>query len=201
MYTLNFLASHASMVEVAEPGYEAITYSLITTATNAVSPLSAVISYQLLGKSQCLYYFRYALGLLCILLYNHTSIPIYYFIVSILSVIKWSRKHRRGYTSSQTRDGKVRMYFLSQLLGLHRYSLSFDTNFSSFLPPTLETACTPLSSFLIYLVCCHCPYYQDKRRKRGSLLPRAKDLHFGARMSLGQHLHFFPIQRLWLLSQ
>ena len=26
MYTLNFLASHASMVEVAEPGYEAITY-------------------------------------------------------------------------------------------------------------------------------------------------------------------------------
>mmetsp|Transcript_21966 Transcript_21966/g.46351 ORF Transcript_21966/g.46351 Transcript_21966/m.46351 type:complete len:696 (-) Transcript_21966:177-2264(-) len=49
MYTLNFLASHASMVEVAEPGYEAITYSMITTATNAVSPLSAVISYQLLA--------------------------------------------------------------------------------------------------------------------------------------------------------
>lgn len=49
MYTLNFLASHACMVEVAEPGYEAITYSLITTATNAVSPLSAVISYQLLA--------------------------------------------------------------------------------------------------------------------------------------------------------
>jgi len=49
MYTLNFLASHASMVEVAEPGHEAITYSLITTATNAVSPLSAVISYQLLA--------------------------------------------------------------------------------------------------------------------------------------------------------
>mmetsp|Transcript_14450 Transcript_14450/g.31341 ORF Transcript_14450/g.31341 Transcript_14450/m.31341 type:complete len:689 (+) Transcript_14450:124-2190(+) len=49
MYTLNFLASHAAMVEVAEPGYEAITYSLITTATNAVSPLSAVISYQLLA--------------------------------------------------------------------------------------------------------------------------------------------------------
>ncbi len=49
MYTLNFLASHASMVEVAEPGYEAITYSLITTATNAVSPLSAVVSYQLLA--------------------------------------------------------------------------------------------------------------------------------------------------------
>ena len=37
------------MVEVAEPGYEAITYSLITTASNAVSPLSAVISYQLLA--------------------------------------------------------------------------------------------------------------------------------------------------------
>merc|ERR1719296_434543 len=37
------------MVEVAEPGYEAMTYSLITTATNAVSPLSAVISYQLLA--------------------------------------------------------------------------------------------------------------------------------------------------------
>lgn len=49
MYTLNFLASHASMVEVAQPGYEAITYSLITTATNAVSPLSAVVSYQLLA--------------------------------------------------------------------------------------------------------------------------------------------------------
>lgn len=49
MYTLNFLASHAAMVEVAEPGYEAITYSMITTATNAVSPLSAVISYQLLA--------------------------------------------------------------------------------------------------------------------------------------------------------
>lgn len=49
MYTLNFLASHAAMVEVAEPGYEAITYSLITTATNAVGPLSAVISYQLLA--------------------------------------------------------------------------------------------------------------------------------------------------------
>ena len=37
------------MVEVAEPGYEAITYSLITTASNAVAPLSAVISYQLLA--------------------------------------------------------------------------------------------------------------------------------------------------------
>lgn len=49
MYTLNFLASHAAMVEVAQPGYEAITYSLITTSTNAVYPLSAVVSYQLLA--------------------------------------------------------------------------------------------------------------------------------------------------------
>jgi len=49
MYTLNFLASHACMIEVASPGYEAITYGLITTATNATSPLSAVISYQLLA--------------------------------------------------------------------------------------------------------------------------------------------------------
>lgn len=49
MYTLNFLASHACMVEVAEPGFEAISYSLITTASNAVSPLSAVVSYQLLA--------------------------------------------------------------------------------------------------------------------------------------------------------
>jgi hypothetical protein len=37
------------MVEVAEPGFEAVTYSLITTATNSVTPLSAVISYQLLA--------------------------------------------------------------------------------------------------------------------------------------------------------
>ena len=43
------ILSHACMVEVAEPGYEAITYSLITTASNAVAPLSAVISYQLLA--------------------------------------------------------------------------------------------------------------------------------------------------------
>lgn len=34
---------------MAEPGYEAITYAMITTATNAVSPLSAVVSYQLLA--------------------------------------------------------------------------------------------------------------------------------------------------------
>jgi hypothetical protein len=37
------------MVEVAEPGFEGISYSLITTASNAVSPLSAVVSYQLLA--------------------------------------------------------------------------------------------------------------------------------------------------------
>jgi len=49
MYTLNFLAGVFCMVEVAEPGYEAITYSLITTASNAVSPLSSVISYQFLA--------------------------------------------------------------------------------------------------------------------------------------------------------
>lgn len=49
MYTLNFLASLFCMVEVAEPGWEALTYSLITTASNAVSPLSSVISYQLLA--------------------------------------------------------------------------------------------------------------------------------------------------------
>jgi len=37
------------MVEVAEPGFEAITYSLITTASNIVAPLSSVISYQFLA--------------------------------------------------------------------------------------------------------------------------------------------------------
>ncbi|KAL7541915.1 LOW QUALITY PROTEIN: hypothetical protein ACHAWF_007051 [Thalassiosira exigua] len=47
MYTLNsFLAC---MVEVAEPGFEAITYSLITAASNVVWPLSSVVSYQLLA--------------------------------------------------------------------------------------------------------------------------------------------------------
>ena len=49
IFTLNFLASLFCMVEIAEPGYEAITYSLITTAGNAVSPLSSVISYQFLA--------------------------------------------------------------------------------------------------------------------------------------------------------
>ena len=37
------------MVEVAEQGYEAVTYALITTSSNVVYPLSAVISYQLLA--------------------------------------------------------------------------------------------------------------------------------------------------------
>mmetsp|Transcript_14998 Transcript_14998/g.32331 ORF Transcript_14998/g.32331 Transcript_14998/m.32331 type:complete len:420 (+) Transcript_14998:796-2055(+) len=49
MYTLNIFVNLACMVEVAQPGYEAITYSLITTASNVVRPLSAVISYQLLA--------------------------------------------------------------------------------------------------------------------------------------------------------
>merc|ERR1712176_1537732 len=49
MYTLNFLASVFCMVEVTEPNYETITYSLITTSSNAVTPLSAVVSYQFLA--------------------------------------------------------------------------------------------------------------------------------------------------------
>ena len=48
-YTLNFMASTFCIVEVAEPGFEAITYSLITTAGNAVLPLSSVISYQFMA--------------------------------------------------------------------------------------------------------------------------------------------------------
>jgi len=49
MYTLNFTATLFSTVEISEPGFEAITYSLITTAANSVTPLSAVISYQILS--------------------------------------------------------------------------------------------------------------------------------------------------------
>lgn len=49
MYTLNSFVSLACMVEVAEPGFEAITYSLITAASNVVWPLSSVVSYQLLA--------------------------------------------------------------------------------------------------------------------------------------------------------
>eukprot|EP00521_Asterionellopsis_glacialis_P010827 CAMPEP_0195302888 /NCGR_PEP_ID=MMETSP0707-20130614/31869_1 /TAXON_ID=33640 /ORGANISM="Asterionellopsis glacialis, Strain CCMP134" /LENGTH=263 /DNA_ID=CAMNT_0040366261 /DNA_START=1 /DNA_END=792 /DNA_ORIENTATION=- len=49
IYTLNFVASVFCMVEVAEPGFESITYALITTAANSVSPLSSVVSYQLLA--------------------------------------------------------------------------------------------------------------------------------------------------------
>ena len=46
MVTLNFLAGTFAIVEVSEPGFEAITYALITTANNATIPLSVVISYQ-----------------------------------------------------------------------------------------------------------------------------------------------------------
>jgi hypothetical protein len=49
MVTLNTFVSLAVMVEVAQPGFESITYALITTASNVVAPLSAVISYQLLA--------------------------------------------------------------------------------------------------------------------------------------------------------
>jgi len=49
IYTLNFMASTFAIVEVAEPGFEAITYSLITTASNSVGPLSSVISYQFMA--------------------------------------------------------------------------------------------------------------------------------------------------------
>lgn len=49
VYTVNFLASVFAIVEVSEPGFEAITYSLITTANNATIPLSVVISYQLMA--------------------------------------------------------------------------------------------------------------------------------------------------------
>ena len=49
MYTLNFMASVFAIVEVSEPGFEAITYSLITTANNATIPLSVVISFQFMA--------------------------------------------------------------------------------------------------------------------------------------------------------
>jgi len=49
MYTLNFTASVFCIVEVSEPGFEAITYVLITTANNATLPLSVVISYQFMA--------------------------------------------------------------------------------------------------------------------------------------------------------
>lgn len=48
-YTLNFTASVFCIVEVSEPGFEAITYALITTANNATLPLSVVISYQFMA--------------------------------------------------------------------------------------------------------------------------------------------------------
>jgi hypothetical protein len=46
---LNFTASVFAIVEVSEPGFEAITYSLITTASNATGPLSTVISFQFMA--------------------------------------------------------------------------------------------------------------------------------------------------------
>ena len=49
VYTLNFMASTFCIVEVARPGFEAMTYSLITTANNATIPLSIVIAYQFLA--------------------------------------------------------------------------------------------------------------------------------------------------------
>ena len=49
MATLNFLAGTFAIVEVSEPGFEAITYALITTASNATIPLSTVISYQFMA--------------------------------------------------------------------------------------------------------------------------------------------------------
>mmetsp|Transcript_15892 Transcript_15892/g.39459 ORF Transcript_15892/g.39459 Transcript_15892/m.39459 type:complete len:680 (+) Transcript_15892:521-2560(+) len=49
MYTTNWLASLLCIVEVSEPGFEAMTYALITTANNATIPLSFVISFQLMA--------------------------------------------------------------------------------------------------------------------------------------------------------
>jgi hypothetical protein len=46
---LNFTAAVFAIVEVSEPGFEAITYSLITTASNATGPLSTVISFQFMS--------------------------------------------------------------------------------------------------------------------------------------------------------
>lgn len=47
--TLSFLAGALAIVEVSEPGFEAITYALLTTANNATIPLSSVISDQLMS--------------------------------------------------------------------------------------------------------------------------------------------------------
>lgn len=49
MVTLNFMAGVFCIVEVSEPGLEAITYALITTANNATIPVSSVIAYQFLA--------------------------------------------------------------------------------------------------------------------------------------------------------
>ena len=50
MFTLNSFVGSSSVIEVAEPGYDAVTFSLITTGNNLVKPLSDVISYQLLAS-------------------------------------------------------------------------------------------------------------------------------------------------------
>ena len=49
MVTLNFMASVFAIVEVSQPGFEAITYSLITTAADSTIPLSVVLAYQFLA--------------------------------------------------------------------------------------------------------------------------------------------------------
>jgi len=49
MLVLNQFVGLVCMVEIAEPGFEAITYAMMTAANNAVVPLSAVISNQLLA--------------------------------------------------------------------------------------------------------------------------------------------------------
>jgi len=47
--SINFLASVFAIVEVSEPGFEAITYALVTTASNSVGPLSSVASQQFMA--------------------------------------------------------------------------------------------------------------------------------------------------------
>ena len=49
MNTLNWMTALFCIVEVAESGFEAVTYALITTASNATIPISSVISYQLMA--------------------------------------------------------------------------------------------------------------------------------------------------------
>jgi len=49
MAALNYVVSSFCTVEIVDPGYEAITLALITTASNTVNSLSAVVSFQLLA--------------------------------------------------------------------------------------------------------------------------------------------------------